>query len=67
MCRSTGGAVHRRVVGFGADGVPETSGAIPFGDDGDVSAWVEGRFAPWPFRAAEVDAATVTTWTLQPE
>jgi penicillin amidase len=65
-CEATAGAVFRMIVGFGPDGVPEATYAVPRGNDRDEDRWRAGVYRPLPFRAADVEAATVRRVVLNP-
>lgn len=72
---SEDGPVFRVVTRFADDGTPEAVVNFPRGNSGEPSsphfgdtleAWIEDEYAPYPFRRAEVEAATDTVVTLEP-
>lgn len=72
---STQGAIFRVVTGFREDGTPEAWANFPRGNSADptsdhfddtLDAWVEDRYELVPFTRDEVEAATITTRTLDP-
>lgn len=72
---SQDGAVFRVVTGFAEDGTPEAVVNFPPGNSADPSSphfadtladWIGDRYHHYPFRRAEVDAATESTVTLEP-
>jgi penicillin amidase len=72
---SEDGAVFRAVTRFAADGTPEQFVNFPRGNSGDpdsphfadtLSDWIEDKYTYYPYRRAEVEAATETVITLDP-
>jgi penicillin amidase len=72
---STQGAIFRVVTGFREDGTPEAWANFPRGNSADpasphfddtLDAWVEDQYEPLPFTREDVEAATVSTRTLDP-
>lgn len=72
---SNDGAVFRVVTSFAADGTPEAVVNFPPGNSADPASphfadtladWIADKFEPYPYRRAEVEAATESTITLAP-
>lgn len=72
---SNDGPVFRVVTTFAADGTPEAVVNFPIGNSADPSSphfkdtlpdWIEDKYGYYPFRRAEVEAATETVITLSP-
>ena len=72
---STSGAIFRVVTSFAEDGTPVSEVNFPRGNAGEPSSphwddtledWVEGVYTPMPYREAEVDAATESSYRLTP-
>ncbi|MCA9684867.1 MAG: penicillin acylase family protein, partial [Myxococcales bacterium] len=69
------GPIFRVVTRFADDGVPEAVVNFPRGNSGDPSSphwddtlsdWIEGVYEPLPYRREEVEAATVSQYSLEP-
>jgi penicillin amidase len=63
-CVSGAGPVFRQVTSFDADGTPVWHYTWPYGQDGDVTHWIEGEYRVLPFERADVEAATVSVETI---
>jgi len=66
-CETVHAAVFRQVTSFDEDGTPVMDFDQPLGEDGDVTRWSDGRYVPFPFREADVAAATERSFTLEPD
>lgn len=65
-CVSGAGPVFRQVTSFDDDGTPVWHYTWPYGQDGDVTHWIEGDYRELPFERADVEAATVSVETIGP-
>ncbi|WP_181234485.1 penicillin acylase family protein [Enhygromyxa salina] len=72
---SHSGPIFRIVTTFAEDGTPEATVNFPRGNSADPSSphwddtladWTNGVYTPLPFRRAEVEAATQSSYTLSP-
>ncbi len=66
-CASREGSIYRALVQFGDDDVPELWFHIGYGGYGAETNWHDFTYDYLPFRANEVEAATVRSWELAPE
>lgn len=64
-CRTGVGSVFRTLTTFDDDGTPVTWFNMPRGNAGQTTDWLDGNYVRWPFRRAEVEAATAEAITLQ--
>lgn len=65
-CASHEGSLYRAIVEFGDDDVPEMYFHVGHGGYGAESDWHDFSYEYLPFRAEEVDAATVRSWEITP-
>lgn len=65
-CASDEGSLYRAVVQFGEDDIPEMWFHVGHGGYGAEADWHQFNYEYLPFRAEEVDAATVRSWEITP-
>lgn len=65
-CASHEGSIYRALVQFGDDDVPEMWFHVGQGGYGEAADWHDFTYDYFPFRAAEVEAATVRSWEVGP-
>jgi penicillin amidase len=65
-CASHEGSIYRALVQFGDDDVPEMWFHVGHGGYGAPTDWEDFTYEYLPFRAAEVETATVRSWEVRP-